>query len=143
MNFFNHWYRGEGYQVDRLENRWKSLCLKTFLSGALREAHQENQGKEKLYHTENNMARKYFVLSRGLFPDAKSCFPTKEVPLTEAGTKSQFGAFPSGLVVKNPPAIQETRVRSLVLEHSTCCGITKPMSHSYWASALEPRNHNY
>ena len=37
---------------------------------------------------------------------------------------------------------QETRVPSLVWEYPTCCGATKPMSHNYWACALEPWNHN-
>ena len=39
--------------------------------------------------------------------------------------------------------MQETQVQSLVQEDSTCCGATKPVHHSYWFCALEPRNHNY
>ena len=39
--------------------------------------------------------------------------------------------------------MQGTRVRALVREDPTCCGATKPMSHNYWACALEPASHNY
>ena len=39
--------------------------------------------------------------------------------------------------------MQETWVRSLVWEDPTCLGTTKPMSHNYWACALEPGNCNY
>ena len=39
--------------------------------------------------------------------------------------------------------MQETQVRALVQEDPTCCGATKPGSHSYWACALEPTSHNY
>ena len=39
--------------------------------------------------------------------------------------------------------MQETWVRSLVLEDPTCLGATKPVYHSYWACALEPRSHNF
>ena len=37
----------------------------------------------------------------------------------------------------------DTRVWSLVREDPTCCGATKPVSHNYWACALEPASHNY
>ena len=39
--------------------------------------------------------------------------------------------------------VQGTRVRALVWEDPTCRGATKPVSHNYWAWALEPTNHNY
>ena len=39
--------------------------------------------------------------------------------------------FPGGAVVKNPPAMQGTRVRALVWEDSTCRGATKPVRHNY------------
>ena len=39
--------------------------------------------------------------------------------------------------------LQGTRARSLVQEDSTCHGATKPVSHNYWACALEPVSHNY
>ena len=39
--------------------------------------------------------------------------------------------------------VQETQVRSLLQEDSTCCRATKPMHHNYWACALEPTSHNY
>ena len=39
--------------------------------------------------------------------------------------------------------MQVTWVQSLLWEDPTCCGATKPMSHNYWAHALEPRSHNY
>ena len=38
---------------------------------------------------------------------------------------------------------QGTRVRALVREDPTCRGATKPVSHNYWACALEPASHNY
>ena len=34
--------------------------------------------------------------------------------------------------------MQGTRVRALVWEDPTCCGATRPVSHNYWASRLEP-----
>ena len=46
--------------------------------------------------------------------------------------------FPGGSVVKNPPAVQETWVRPLVEEESTCHGTAKPVCHNYWACAPEP-----
>lgn len=79
--------------MDRLEDRWKSLCLKTFLSGALREAHQENQGKEKPYHTENNMARKHFLLSGGSSLMGKAALPQRRCPEWRLVQKSVWG-FP-------------------------------------------------
>ena len=39
--------------------------------------------------------------------------------------------------------MQGTLVRSLVQEDPTCCGATKPVSHHYWACALEPASHIY
>ena len=39
--------------------------------------------------------------------------------------------FPGGAVVKNPPAMQGTRVRALVQEDPTCRGATKPVRHNY------------
>ena len=51
--------------------------------------------------------------------------------------------FPGGAVVKNPPAMQGTRVQTLVREDPTCRGATKPMRHNYWVCALEPTSHNY
>ena len=39
--------------------------------------------------------------------------------------------------------MQETRIRALVREDPTCHGATKPVSHNYWACALEPTSHNY
>ena len=39
--------------------------------------------------------------------------------------------------------MQGTRVRALVREDPTCHGATKPVSHNYWACALEPALHNY
>ena len=36
------------------------------------------------------------------------------------------------------PLMKGTQVRSLVQEHPTCQGATKPTDHSYWAYALEP-----
>ena len=38
--------------------------------------------------------------------------------------------------------LQETRVWSLIQEDPTCHGATKPISHNYWACALEPMLHN-
>ena len=39
--------------------------------------------------------------------------------------------------------MQGTRVQALVREDPTCRGATKPVSHNYWACALEPASHNY
>ena len=39
--------------------------------------------------------------------------------------------------------MQETWVRSLVLEDPTCSGGTKPLCHNHWACALEPGTGNY
>ena len=35
------------------------------------------------------------------------------LPLSFVGLRVDFGGFPDGSVVKNPPAMQETRVQSL------------------------------
>ena len=40
-------------------------------------------------------------------------------------------------------SIQEMWVQSLVQEDPLCHGATKPVSHSYWACALDPRSCNY
>ena len=39
--------------------------------------------------------------------------------------------------------MQGTQVRALVWEDPTCRGATMPVSHNYWACALEPSRHNY
>ena len=39
--------------------------------------------------------------------------------------------------------MQGTRVQPLVQEDPTCRGATKPVSHNYWACALEPASRNY
>ena len=39
--------------------------------------------------------------------------------------------------------MQGTWVWALVREDPTCCGATRPVSHNYWACALEPVSHNY
>ena len=39
--------------------------------------------------------------------------------------------------------MQGTWVRSLVGEDPTCRGATRPVSHNYWACALEPSSRNY
>ena len=39
--------------------------------------------------------------------------------------------------------MQGTRVRALVWEDPTCRGATRPVSHNYWACALEPASHSY
>ena len=39
--------------------------------------------------------------------------------------------------------MQETWVQSLVQEDPTCQRAAKPMSHNYWACALEPKSCNY
>ena len=33
--------------------------------------------------------------------------------------------------------MQRTQIRSLVQEHSTCCGTSKPVCHNYWVSMLQ------
>ena len=57
--------------------------------------------------------------------------------------RKTYLGFPDGSEVKNPPANAGDMVRSLVLEDPTCLGATKPVYHSYWACALEPRSHNF
>ena len=39
--------------------------------------------------------------------------------------------------------MQETWVRALVQEDPTRRSATKPVSHNYWACALEPRSQSY
>ena len=39
--------------------------------------------------------------------------------------------------------MQETQVRFLVWEDSTCCRAIKPVLHNYWACVLEARSWNY
>ena len=39
--------------------------------------------------------------------------------------------------------MQETQVRSLIQEDSTCCGTTKPGPQNHQACALEPESHNH
>ena len=39
--------------------------------------------------------------------------------------------------------MQGTRVRALVREDPTCRGAARPVSHNYWACALEPVTHSY
>ena len=45
--------------------------------------------------------------------------------------------FPGGSVIENPPANAED------MEDPTCHGETKPLSHDYWACALELGNRHY
>ena len=51
-------------------------------------------------------------------------------------------SFPSGSVVKNPPAMQETRVQTLVWEEPICSRATGLAQHNYWACA-ESGSPNY
>ena len=39
--------------------------------------------------------------------------------------------------------MQETQVRSLVREDSTCCRATQTVRHNYWVRTLEPTSCNY
>ena len=39
--------------------------------------------------------------------------------------------------------MQGTQVWAQVREDPTCCGVTEPVHHNYWACALEPVSHNY
>ena len=53
--------------------------------------------------------------------------------------KRDFQDFPAGPVVMNLSASAGTLLWSLVLEDSTCWGVTKPVCHSYWSPwSLEP-----
>ena len=47
-----------------------------------------------------------------------------------------FAGYPSGLVVKNPPANARDSVQSLIWEDSTCLKASKLMCHNDWACAL-------
>ena len=60
----------------------------------------------------------------------------------QAYTQNVWG-FPSGSVVKNPPAHEETWVQSLIQEDPPCDGATKPVCYNCWAYAPEPRSHNF
>ena len=65
--------------------------------------------------------------------------------LANCNFKSRIQDFLCGPVGKNLPANAGAQFQSLVREEPTCCGATKPMSHSYWAHsffsywAWEPR----
>ena len=53
------------------------------------------------------------------------------VPRALGQRQTALGDFPGGTVVKNPPAMQGTRVRALVREDPTYRGATKPVCHNY------------
>ena len=46
-------------------------------------------------------------------------------------------------MVKNPPAMQETGLQSVIQEDATCCGVTKLVHLSYYTCTLEPRTRTY
>ena len=48
--------------------------------------------------------------------------------------ETQTQGFPGGSAVRNSPAMQETRVQTLVQED--------PVRHNYWACTLQPGSHN-
>ena len=62
------------------------------------------------------------------------------VEYTDRKSETDLRDFRGDTVVRLP--MQGTRVRSLVREDPMCRGATKPMSHNYWACALEPAHHN-
>ena len=47
-------------------------------------------------------------------------------------------SFPGGPVVKNPPASTGDMGLIPVKVDPTCCGVTKPVHHNFWACSLEP-----
>ena len=57
--------------------------------------------------------------------------------------KSLLRGLPGGSVVQNAPANAGDIVRLLMQKDPTCCRATKFVLYSYWASALEPRSHDY
>ena len=65
---------------------------------------------------------------------------TEERPSVRQRMNDTVSGFHGGPAVKNPPARQETRVRSLLRDDPTSHGTTKPMSHNDRACALEPES---
>ena len=57
--------------------------------------------------------------------------------LANCNFKSRIQDFLCGPVGKNLPANAGAQFQSLVREEPTCCGATKPESHSYRADAPE------
>ena len=55
--------------------------------------------------------------------------PGRKVSTVEVRCLEIRGDFPPDPVAKNPPAVQETRVQSLVWEDSTCLRAAKPAGH--------------
>ena len=79
---------------------------------------------------------------RPVFPVSAGRFFTTEppgrLPLTslQVLNKDQLG-FPGGSEVKNLPAMQETRVRSLGLEDSLGEGNGNPLQYSCWENPMD------
>ena len=67
--------------------------------------------------------------------------PTDHYPFW--GLQNPNAGFPGGPVIKNTSANAGECVWSLIWEDPACLGATKPICHSYWAYALEPRSCNY
>ena len=65
---------------------------------------------------------------------ASVCFTCKTCP-TRTSLVAQW------LRIRLP--VQGTWVQAPVWEDPTCCRAAKPVSHNYWACALEPMSHNY
>ena len=61
-----------------------------------------------------------------------------QLPNTQFGfIIKKLKGFPGSSVVKNPPPMQEIRVRSLIWEDPTCRGAAEPVQHNYRAWALQ------
>ena len=71
-----------------------------------------------------------------------TCDPSSPPPVDDI-IKGTFGASLVAQWLRIRLPMQGTRVWALVQEDPTCRGATKPVSHNYWACALEPVSHSY
>ena len=71
------------------------------------------------------------------------CSMVYKLHLNKIVKEKNFGGFPGGAVVGNPPANAGDTGSIPGPGRSHMPGATKPVRHNYWACALEPVNHNY
>ena len=105
-----------------------------------------NVSLDKVSHTAKpniNGAKKYTLatLGRGTtkphYTDISSycCMKRTVRPLCKTKSNIKLGASLVAQWLRICLPMQGTRVRALVWEDPTCCGVTGPMSHNYWACA--------
>ena len=68
---------------------------------------------------------------------------TRKLCIIYLESKCNWGDFPGGTVVKNPPANAGDTGSIPGPGRSHMHRATKPMRHNYWACALELLSHNY